>query len=317
MSGLGVPFRFSTADFVPAKRLDRWHATLESIGFFTSFCGYGSAFDADFCLRPAGSLVMGEFHTAPAKVLRTAREIAQCSNDGFLIYQQRGAAGSLFRNRAIGEVMLSAGDIVVTTPNEAFANCNENPFHHFVAVVPRSAMDFASHRLGPLDGGVHLRAGMPMTRLLSAFLAEAYDAAGEFPAQAFAGVAEAAAGLLASVAGMADEELAAGGLLALVQRRIRQRLRDPLLTPARIAAECGISLRRLHGLFVGSGDTFGSFVRRRRLALAHAALDDARNRQSISDLAIGLGFNSLATFYRVYHAAYGEAPGETRAAAAA
>ena len=123
---------------------------------------------------------------------------------------------------------------------------------------------------------------------------------------------DAAAGLLAAAAGAHDEGAVGTGELAMVHRRVRHRLRDPLLSPSRIAGECGMSLRKLHGLFEGSGDTFGSFLRKARLDLARATLCNPEANVGISDLAVDLGFNSLSTFYRVYRDAFSETPGDTR-----
>lgn len=103
--------------------------------------------------------------------------------------------------------------------------------------------------------------------------------------------------------------------LELVRHRVRSCLRDPSLNPALIAAACEMSLRKLHGLFAASEDTFGSYVRRMRLESAHAIFSDGDNWATVAEVASSLGFKSAATFYRVYGDAFGETPGDTRRAA--
>lgn len=101
--------------------------------------------------------------------------------------------------------------------------------------------------------------------------------------------------------------------LAQLHQVIDERLADPLLSPRRVAAECGISPRTLHALFAQSGVSFATYVTHGRLAEARERLKDAATvERPISEIAFALGFNSLATFYRVYRARYGEAPGDTR-----
>lgn len=99
-----------------------------------------------------------------------------------------------------------------------------------------------------------------------------------------------------------------------IKAEIRQNLFDPLMSPERAARLVNMSVRKLHMLFAKSGMSFSKFVLRERLAYARQALTDPKRaeEQSISNLAFSIGFNSLATFYRAYGAAFGEAPGVTR-----
>lgn len=308
--------KFSLRDYQPTRRIDRWHEVLDEIRFTSSFRNLDPDFHGEFVIQPAGALVIGDFHTSRGDVFRTNQDIAKCDLDSFIIFQQRGIQGSFFSSGTLpDDTFLSAGDIVIANVDAPFASRNKHSFHHRVAVVPRALLAISSARLGKLEDGMVLRRGEPLNRILSAFLDQAWDTVGDLPTGAFKGVADAAASLLAAASGARSDEAAAVGQLAVVQRRIRAHLRDPLLTPSRIADECGFSLRKLHGLFESSEDTFGSFVRRARLDLARQLLSDPRSTQAIADLAVNLGFNSLATFYRVYRDAFGETPGDTRATA--
>ncbi|MDH7794009.1 transcriptional regulator GlxA family with amidase domain [Beijerinckia sp. GAS462] len=83
------------------------------------------------------------------------------------------------------------------------------------------------------------------------------------------------------------------------------------LTPATVALELGISVRQLHVVFESAELTFArtlSLMRTeeaRRLLVAFPALP-------VTQIAYACGFESLATFYRVFNNIYGMSPGEAR-----
>jgi AraC-like DNA-binding protein len=91
---------------------------------------------------------------------------------------------------------------------------------------------------------------------------------------------------------------------------IDAQLDSPALTPRAAAQALGVSVRRLHTLLAGSSHTFSKLVARRRLQRAQALL--AERGASVIDVAFDCGFNSLATFYRQYVAAFGVSPAGRR-----
>lgn len=303
---------FSLREFLPGDRVDRWNETLETARYVTDFNNVGADFHAEFTLRSVGGLTVGDFRTGKADVFRTPDNIARCEVRGFMIFQQIGQFGSHFRVGKRDETFLSAGDIVIANPDSPFVNRSLNPFHHRVTVIPQSKVRVSRFELGRLEDGLVLRSGEPATRLINGFLGEVFDNATSLSLGSASGMLDAAGGLIAAAAGADNKEERAVSELALVHSRIRRRMRNPEVTPADIAAECGISVRKLHGLFEGTGDTFGSFLRGARLDLARAALVDPGATTGIADLAAELGFNSLSTFYRLYRDTFGESPGFTR-----
>lgn len=91
---------------------------------------------------------------------------------------------------------------------------------------------------------------------------------------------------------------------------IDARLDSPELSPRAAATALGVSVRRLHMLLAGTPHTFSRLVARRRLERAQALL--AQPGSGIADVAFACGFNSLATFYRHYTAAFGTSPAGRR-----
>lgn len=105
----------------------------------------------------------------------------------------------------------------------------------------------------------------------------------------------------------------AAAQLTLAREVILRHAMNVELTPAFVAAELGISVRRLHRVFAGAGDTVSRHILHCRLEIARARLrSPACDHETILDLALDCGFASLPTFYRTFRATYGVPPAEYR-----
>jgi acetamidase/formamidase/AraC-like DNA-binding protein len=106
--------------------------------------------------------------------------------------------------------------------------------------------------------------------------------------------------------------------LQRIRTAIEQRLGDPTLTIADIAAAERTSVRYVQKLFERDGESFLHFVRMRRLERAREDLTDpAHSHLSISDICFRWGFNDAAHFSRAFHDAFGVSPRNFRRAATA
>jgi transcriptional regulator GlxA family with amidase domain len=88
-------------------------------------------------------------------------------------------------------------------------------------------------------------------------------------------------------------------------------LHHPGLTPAALAAELGVSLRQVHVLFEPTGLSFARTLTAMRLEKARRLIETMPARQ-VADIAFACGFDSIATFYRVFRSAFGMTPGDVR-----
>ena len=128
-------------------------------------------------------------------------------------------------------------------------------------------------------------------------------------------------GLVALACGASDEGRSSGrdslrtARLEAAKRYIDQHLAEPGLMPASTAAALGISLRQLHMLFEPTGTSFARYVTQRRLQRCRSALTSPTGiARSVVDIALGWGFNSLATFYRAFEREFGLPPTAVRGA---
>ncbi|MGK6320315.1 acetamidase/formamidase family protein [Sphingomonas sp. DT-204] len=112
---------------------------------------------------------------------------------------------------------------------------------------------------------------------------------------------------------------AAGMRAALLERifqTIEIRLSDPNLNYQQVASEHGISPRYLQKLFESIDDSFGHYVKVRRLERCRLDLRSPLHVQkSISDILFQWGFNDSASFSRAFREQYGVSPREYRKAA--
>ena len=100
--------------------------------------------------------------------------------------------------------------------------------------------------------------------------------------------------------------------LSLARRSITRHLSQASLSPAMVADLLGVSVRHMHMLFEDTGKSFSQTVTAQRIRLSGQLLREAPGRP-IAEIAHACGFESLATFYRVFHATEGMPPGEFRA----
>lgn len=100
--------------------------------------------------------------------------------------------------------------------------------------------------------------------------------------------------------------------LAAARSLIASNLSDPKLSPAFAAGRLGVSLRHLHILFAATRMSFSQTVTASRLEQSCRLLLQDRDKP-VADVAFACGFDSVATFYRVFRAAYACTPGELRA----
>jgi AraC-like DNA-binding protein len=103
-------------------------------------------------------------------------------------------------------------------------------------------------------------------------------------------------------------------LLHRIHAFIDERLGDPGLRPATIAAAHHISLRYLHKLFAQEGRTVAGWIRHRRLERCRRDLrDPAMRDRPVSAIAARWGITSPAQFSRLFRATYDMTPASYRA----
>lgn len=102
--------------------------------------------------------------------------------------------------------------------------------------------------------------------------------------------------------------------LSRIEHYVRQHLGNADLNPTQVAQACGISVRYLHSLYQGQGQTFSEWLCGQRLERAHHTLLSASALHSIARIAQQWGFADQAHFSRLYKRRYGYPPSQARRA---
>jgi AraC-like DNA-binding protein len=101
--------------------------------------------------------------------------------------------------------------------------------------------------------------------------------------------------------------------LNAVKSFIDAQLADSGLNPDRIASANGISVRYLHHLFQGDGQSVTEWIRERRLDQSRKGLESADLRAlTVNEIGLRSGFNNDAHFRRAFKSRYGVAPRDYR-----
>ncbi|OPY95865.1 transcriptional regulator [Bradyrhizobium sacchari] len=313
-------YRWCTDEVEPHDRFDYWRE-VRSKGLFgvtaelererrTDFYG-------EFSLRQLGGAGLVELKASPYTVERSTSDIAYAPSDSICVYQQLGSGGWFGGMRgsdfsiANGSFATSHTDLPYrTTPLGA------GGFHLRILKVPVSSLPTQDKRVREL---VPRTFGDPtLTPLLSACFADlgkaAVDAEGALDAaslvQALAHLALIERGIVRPGSRLGQAALRTARL-SQARHLISRHLQDPALDPAMVAGQLGVSVRHLHMLFEAAEKSFSLTVTDERLKQSRRLMLEAPERR-IADIAASCGFESLATYYRVFNAAYGMAPGDFR-----
>jgi AraC-like DNA-binding protein len=268
--------------------------------------------------RPRGAgahirrTVLGELavveHDVPDLFFRGARVRIGGGSEHLAVTMMRGGQDYVENGRR--GTLLGPGDIYVVDGEQPGNFHLKGRLRTWSLMLPRTAVpDLASRHL------TRLPTATPHHRLLGCFLSALAD---ELPAMA-TGARQIALDSLVRLLGLINQESGRAPdaaslrrtLLPVVRRSIEQRLGDPQLTPASIAADNAISLRTLHAVFAATGESVSTFVRRRRLENSYADLL-AHPTWSVTRTAMCWGFTDPGNFTRTFKAHFGFTPSDLR-----
>jgi AraC-like DNA-binding protein len=318
---MGSMLTFST-DNLPAKdRFAYWREERGKAVFGVTIELHRSqhaGFNGRFSARPVGPAVLVEMQASPYKVVRAEDDIARAPSDALCIYQQIDGGG--WFDAGGSEFVVPAGRIATSHSDLPYATlpATEAGFHLRLLKIPFArCKSLVESEKDLFARPLHVEPGY------TALFADTFNAfAASAPTMSETGAARAIDTLsqLALVArGLATpaSEHSRAAIRAALLRKARQTIARNLhrsdLTPTLVADLLGISVRSVHLLFEPTGKSFSRTVTAMRLDETCRELLDNPTRP-VADIAFACGFESLATFYRVFRRAYGLAPSDVRAA---
>lgn len=314
---------FSTNDLRPQDRFDYW-CDVRARNLFGVTISLKPEerlnFRGRFSAQPAGGAILSEMQASPYWVSRTTADISRASSDSLCIYQQTGGA-SWFDSKGGGEFVVSANEIAISHSDLPYLTrpITAHGFDLRVLKIPFAGREDVVRRARGLPPSL-LRDDPRLKTIISASFAALVASCAKNPEAD----CDLDVGHLAQLALLARGRVRPGsqesraalrfGFLQAARNILARDLHRPGLTPAAVATELGISLRQLHLLFEQTAMSFSHTLAAMRAREARRLLKDAPMRP-VSEIALASGFDSSATFYRVFRNIYGMTPGDARMAA--
>lgn len=309
---------FTTDDIRPQDRFDHW-CEVRGRHLFGVTIELDRArrdkFEGRFAAVAVGTATVSELRASSYRVSRTPSDIARVAGRSLCIGLQVRGPGWIGVGRAPPQ-RVREGDLLVNHSDLPYAGVPERsdgfdfrtlriPLTHELLLGAEAEDLFAT----PLDRS--LPVARPLMALFHALTTRPADIPDPHAEVAhIVRLALVSRGRLAP--GLPESRAALrSGLLHAARGILARDLRQPGLSPGAVARELGISLRQVHVLFEPTGQSFARTLTAMRLADASRMLV-AQPARSVTDIAYRCGFDSIATFYRAFRAAYGMTPNDAR-----
>jgi AraC-like DNA-binding protein len=122
---------------------------------------------------------------------------------------------------------------------------------------------------------------------------------------------------LLDLAGQATAQTQREALRERIKQHVAQHLADPALSVDQLARALNCSRRQLYNAFAEEPDGVAGYILARRLEACRRVLADrAQDHRSLTDIALGYGFQNMAHFSRVFRNHLGLPPSDFRRQAA-
>lgn len=240
--------------------------------------------------------------------------------EGDLLYLCMTLTGTTVGSRGGREMMLSDGDAVLMTNEEATWTMTSPSSANIAGIrVPRSAIAPFIPKLENITMQRIARdtSGLKLLRKYLDIVAD--DEALAAPASQrliishFYDLVALALGASSDAKALAAGRTVSAVRLAAIKADIVANLDDGNLNATMVSTRSGVTVRYLHKLFESEGVTYSEFVLRERLARAyHNLRSPLHSRRAISTIAFDLGFNDLSYFNRAFRRRYNATPSEIR-----
>ncbi len=298
----------STAGLHPRKRLDFWNAAVSTNVIAAAadpldragFCGLLKRCDVDSIRLAEISSVSSSVDCAPT---HDAHVLVQLMLSGTVVCRSSGM------DRCVGP-----GDFWLRDVSHRCEFSFREPIKMLVLRIPRTRMQqyiACPEAVAPVVVTGATAGGALVSRFIRDLWMSCGD--GEFAPVAPRFVDIALQMIASSYTGVADAGVSESSVVTRhrvrIQRHIEDHLREPELTPTRIAQSLGLTQGYLHRVFSSKGETVGQYILRRRLQECHRALSDPmQGHCSVTMVAFSYGFNSLSHFCRKFREVYGVTP---------
>jgi AraC-like DNA-binding protein len=263
-----------------------------------------------------GPVQVTDLTGAPGEVHRTPRLIRRCDSGTVQVYVQSG--GYVLANQLGRRAHLKPGDLCLCDPSHPF-HCYHSDGHTICLNFPRRLLPLGADDVKTLTAvKVPAQRGTPalasaLIRSLPNHLDDVDEAEGIRLSVAVLDLITAAFTSFLDRGDVMPHDMRKRAARTQIRAFIDAHLDDPALSPTMVAHAHYMSLRSLHKLFEGAGQTIGGFIRTQRLERCRRdLLEPAYRDRPVSAIAARWGMPNPAHFSRAFRAAYGMPPAEYR-----
>jgi AraC family transcriptional regulator, positive regulator of tynA and feaB len=259
-----------------------------------------------------GSLELADVTFSPCAVIRDHHDEHYRGDQYFLVLQADGSA----RMRQRGsEALLSPGDCTLIDSRYPSVFESARGFRQYSFHLPAPLFNerFGGRNV-PMARTIHgdRGPGRVLSEVLNALVRNAPSLQGVELTDMTLHLVAAALGTTVGEVSACDAERR--GISAReVTHYIDANIREPELTPQRIADHFNISIRQLYRVVAFAGCTPAALIWRQRLNHARVLLEERTSRVPIIEIALNCGFKDGAHFSRAYRKAFGHSPRTERA----
>jgi len=268
----------------------------------------------------AGRLLVTDVQSTGQDIRRTPRLISEADNAYFQVAVVASGVGQICQDDK--QAVLHPGDCVLYETTRPFQWLFDSDWDVWVFSLPSESVRLSDSERR-LISARRLDGTAGLTGVVSRFLLDLARHSEDLPAEQSERVLAHASDLVVTLLSdrLGDSTRVRGAvqrsLMLRIKDYIHQRLCDPALGPAEIAAAVNISTRYLHKLFEADHDTVSLYIKGLRLDRARRDLLDPRLAgRPISTIAYSCGFGDLSGFNRAFKQAYALSPNEVRNASA-
>lgn len=267
--------------------------------------------------RVSDNLRFSSVFSTRQRVLRSKARLARSSADDFLLSIQTKGTGRV--RQAGRESVQKPGDMVIYDTSRPYELSFDGDFRQLILTMPRAQLLYALPGAEDLTA-IAVRGGNAASRLASSYISVLAKQCLEIDSGQRRVANATVFDLLAmSFAAIQPEQQCGRASSSLYNRaivEIDERLTDPELDPAMIAAVLGISLRYLSLVFAEHDASVSRTIWARRTSrAARDLINPTLASTSITNIAFSLGFNDTAHFTRAFKAMFGMTPSSYRASA--
>lgn len=304
-------YTWTTANLPAASRFDAWSDALSATHLDWELVGASRDFNAEVVARNCGDLRLIGCRCDPCEGFRTSRHIDQ--SDGEHIGILFELAGAEIVRQGGQETTLRPGDFVIWDSLKPMEFRVLEPLRKMTILVPKQSMRRFLPEIDTI-AGMRIEGTEKLGPLVGAHLQQLSSGLQTLEDRHLQLIADTTLELVA--AGVRAKRELDPALGDRVYRKICsfiiERLADPDLSPASIADSNGISLRYLHKLFSVRGRSVSRWILKQRLEHCRRDMELYGGDRSITEIALGWGFNDSSHFSRSFRSEFGASPRAVR-----